>query len=340
MENFLSEPDYNEIRNNIIGLTQKEDVLICSNSFNLDSLIISSLVMKYSNGVSFLSFENTEGCDLLLKNEPAGRWLEMGSRKYYLGNTSFSSVFSLSMDDVLPILTGVLGSALQERRQLTDIEKSLIQNSDTLGVTIETNLKIPAYKQLPLFVSVMLSIDPYIPDMTGSRENSVKLVRDLGVNETTKLEELNDAQLNSLIYRIVASVSKYRQYTGNELKVTRIFFMEYDLLEVVFASLYHMDIYGSKSIFEMVFNPSFAEVMIDEFRSQAMKGFSFNVREEKNVYVVDTQLMSPQLAHLVAIQMKSKSKPVLIARGNKYFSSRFFFPKRSEEGLVQVDDVN
>ncbi|WP_054845084.1 hypothetical protein [Sulfuracidifex tepidarius] len=213
MENFLSEPDYNEIRNGIIALTQKENTLICANSFDVDSLILSSLIMKYSSGYAFISFSPSEQCDLFLRNETAGRWIEVQSKKYFIGKTSFSSFFSLSVNDILSILTGIMTSAVQERRQLSEIEKNLVMNSQSLGVTIENNLKIPNYKQLPLSISLMLSLDPYLPEITGNRVNAMKLVKELGGGETLKLEELNETQLNTLLFRIIGSMSKYSQAT-------------------------------------------------------------------------------------------------------------------------------
>ncbi len=340
MENFLSEPDYNEIRNNIIALTQKEEVLICTNSFDVDSLTLSSLVMKYSSGYTFISFSSSEQCDLVLRNETAGRWIEVQSKKYFVGKTSFSSFFSLSVNDLLSILTGVMTSAVQERRQLSEIEKNLIMNSQSLGVTIENNLKIPNYKQLPLSISLMLSLDPYLPDISGNRVNAIKLVKELGGDEALKLEDLNETQLNTLMFRILGSMSKYTQATRDDVIASRIFYMEYDLLEMVFVSLYELDVHGAGKIIEMVFNPSFAEVMVDEFRSNAIKGFSFNVKEGKSIYKVETSLMSPQLAHLVILQQKMKNKPVVVVQGDKKFSSKFFFPELDGKGLAQVDGVD
>ncbi|WP_054845085.1 hypothetical protein [Sulfuracidifex tepidarius] len=116
--------------------------------------------------------------------------------------------------------------------------------------------------------------------------------------------------------------------------------MEYDLLEMAFVSLYELDVHGADRIVEMVFNPSFVEVMIDEFRSNAIRGFSFNIKEGKNVYKVETSLTSPQLAHLVILQQKMKSKPVVIVQDNKNFSSKFFFPKLDGKGLIQVDGID
>lgn len=78
----------------------------------------------------------------------------------------------------------------------------------------------------------MLSIDPYLPELTGNRENSIKLVKELGENETSKLEELNETQRNTLAFRMLASMSKYRQATSEDIIVSRIFLMEYDILEM------------------------------------------------------------------------------------------------------------
>jgi len=340
MENFLTDPDYEVIRRNVIGLTQNENLKICL-PFELDSIIFSGLLMKYSSGNAYLSFSSTEGCDLLLRNEASGRWIEFPNiGKYFLGKTSFSSLFSLSVNDILPILTGMMASAIQERRQLTETEKKMVESSQSLGVSVENSFKIPNYKQLPLFVSIMLSIDPYLPELTGNRENSIKLVKELGENETSKLEELNETQRNTLAFRMLASMSKYRQATSEDIIVSRIFLMEYDILEMAFASLLSLDFHGPNRILEMVFNPSFAETMIDEFRSHAMKGFFFDIRDEKNVYKVETNLKSPQLAHLIALQQKGKSKPVVIVDGGKMFSTKFFFPQLKSNGLMRIDNVN
>ncbi|BFI76206.1 single-stranded DNA exonuclease [Sulfurisphaera ohwakuensis] len=337
MENFLKEPNKEELRELNSKILTKEWTCIKA-SFKPEDLIFSFLTFKYGkvNAISFSS----DDCEIQLITNNSGKFISIEGKHYYLGLNSFVSIFPLSIDDILPIISGITVSTIIERRNYSDFEIDILNDLIKLGVIVEENLKIPNYKSLPLFFSLMLSFDPYIPDITGNRENSIKMLKEINIQETDKLEDIDETKLNSLIYKIISSELKINPKFSREQIITkRAYYLEYDSLELAFALIYFLDLKGNGDIFQFVISPNYAETLIYKFREELSKGFYIkDVNETANYYIVESNLKSPTLIQLILLQSGKikRNKPVAIKNEEGVFTSRLQVPSL-KEGLVKIE---
>jgi len=205
MESFIKDPNPEEGLKLIEAIYNEKSICI-KIPYTPDSIIFSSMLMKYFNGDFAISF--TSNCEVQLLQNEQGKWINTHDKQVFLGNSAFSSILPLSKDDILPILSGISISSFLERRKTSEWENKIIEKAKNMGATVEKNIRIPAYNELPLFLSLMLSFDPYLPQITGNRENSINFIKELGINETTKLSELNETQLNTFLYKIMTVAIK------------------------------------------------------------------------------------------------------------------------------------
>ncbi|QIW25050.1 single-stranded DNA exonuclease [Sulfolobus sp. S-194] len=337
MENFLKEPNKEELRELTSKILTKEWACIKA-SFKPEDLIFSFLIFKYGkvNAISFSS----DNCEIQLITNNSGKFISIEGKQYYLGLNSFVSIFPLSIDDILPIISGITVSTIIERRNYSDFETEILNDLIKLGVVLEENLKIPNYKSLPLFFSLMLSFDPYIPDITGNRENSIKMLKEINIQETDKLEDIDETKLNSLIYKIISSELKINPKFSREQIITkRAYYLEYDSLELAFALIYFLDLKGNGDLFQFVISPNYAETLIYKFREELSKGFYIkDVSETASYYIVESNLKSPTLIQLILLQNGKikRNKPVAIKNDEGVFTSRLQVPSL-KEGLVKIE---
>ncbi|EWG07798.1 MAG: hypothetical protein ASUL_02104 [Candidatus Aramenus sulfurataquae] len=336
MENFIKDPSPQDALKLIESLYAERDLCL-SIPYTPDAILFSGVIMKYFKGDFFISF--TENCETKLIQRGKDRWISHRGAEVYIGNSSFSSTLPLSKDDLTSILAGVYSSVMLERRRLTEWELGVVEMAKDFGVSLEKNLKIPSYNELPLFLSLMLSIDPYLQGLTGSRENSISLVKEIGLDETTKLGELDESHLNTLLYRIMMLVTKLNpKATRDDVISDKVFYMGYDLTEVAMAVSFFLDNVGSKALIQLALTPSVLEILVEKTRERLAKGFTVGqVYQKGKFYVVETSLPSPMLLSIVAQQVEGKPvKPVVIKLGNEYYSSKYFL-ESAEEGLIRVD---
>lgn len=340
MEAFLKDNDIEGARKAIISIMGRDSACI-KTRYNPDSIIASFLISKSSRGDITISFSENVNCDIEFKDIKGDRYLIYEGNPIHLYDTSFSSLFPLSVDDLLPILAGIFTSSIIERRPLNDYEKTVIQNAQNLGVLIEKGLKVPSYKTLPAFISLMLSFDPYIPGITGNREGTLKIIKELGILETSTIVEIQEEKLNSLIYRIVSNILNYNpKFTRDDLITDRVFYLDFDTIELAFSVIYFFDTIGSSVLFQLVTMPNYAETMISLFREKLSKGFIIgDVSEEKDVYLVKSTLDSPLLVQLSLLQLQriKRDKKIYLDINGNVFTSRYFLPQYDKEGLIQVD---
>lgn len=340
MEAFLKDNDVENAKKVLVSIMGK-DFACVKTRYAPDPLIASFLLAKNSKGDIAITFSDTANCDIELRDLRGDRYIVYGGNNIiHLYDTSFSSLFPLSLDDLIPILAGIFSSVVLERRPLTDYEKTVLQNAQNLGVLIEKGLKVPSYKALPAFISLILSLDPFIPGITGNREGTIKMIKELDIDETTPIVEMKEEKLNSLIYRIVSSIINYNpKFSRDDLITDRVFYLEFDTLELAFATLYFFDIKGSSSLFQLVSSPSYAENMILTFREKLSKGFSVgDVVEDKEGYIVKSTLDSPLLTQLILLQLQKvkKDKKIFLDINGEIFTSRYFLLGENE-GLIKVD---
>ncbi len=342
METFLGEPNNEEIKEYVRTL-QTRDILCIRTYYSPDPLVFSYVISKYIKNKTLITFKSS--CDVELKQDSKGKWIIDNTIKkhYYLGNNAFSSYLIINNDDILSILTGVISSTIIERRRLSEWELSVIKSLEQFGVIIEKNLRVPNFKVLPLFLSLMLSLDPFIPTISGDRENSIKLMKEINANETTKLEDLDENQLNTLLYRLVSLIIKENpKFNRDDIVTDRIFYLDYDTLELSFSLIYSFDTFGSGEIAQFVTTPSYAEVLLDRFRSTLGKGFSLQLQNiTKSYYIVNTNnFTSPLLTQLILLQLQKikRDKTVVLKIGNNYYTSGYFEQSGRAEGLIKIDD--
>ncbi|BDC19732.1 single-stranded DNA exonuclease [Acidianus sp. HS-5] len=338
MENFIKEPTLEEAKKLIESINKEESICI-KIPYNVDAILSASLILKYMEKSSAISFSSTN-CELEFIQNNGGKSIRFKNTEVFIGNSSFSSVIPITTDDILPILTGISSDAILERRNFTDWEVSVMKNSENLGVTIEKNLKIPSYHNAPIFLSLIESFDPYIPTITGNRENSISLINEIGIDELSKLTELNEGTLNTLIFKVVSLIMKINpKVTRDDIITDRVFYLDYDSLELAFSFIYFLDNLGSKILVDFALNPPIARILINKFREIISKGFSIGaINEDKKFFIVDSNLKSPTLLQIILLQEQKirKDKPIAIKDGNKLLSSRYFI-NTEKEGLIEVE---
>ncbi|MQL55215.1 single-stranded DNA exonuclease [Acidianus ambivalens] len=338
MENFIKEPTPEEAKK-LIESINKEESLCIRIPYNVDAILAASLIIKYMESPSAISFSSSN-CELEFSEKEEGKFVRFKNTQVFIGNSSFSSIIPITTEDILPILTGISSSVVLERRNFSDWELSIMKNSENLGITIEKNLKIPSYHDAPIFLSLIESFDPYIPTVTGSRENAIALINEIGIDELSKLTELNEGALNTLIFKIVSLIMKINpKVTRDDIITDRIFYLNYDSLELAFSFIYFLDTIGSKILVDFALNQSIARILINKFREIIGKGFSIgSITEDKKFFIVDSNLKSPTLLQLILLQTQKvrKDKPIVIKDGNKLLTSRYFI-NTEKEGLIEVE---
>ncbi|QKQ99475.1 hypothetical protein GWK48_02865 [Metallosphaera tengchongensis] len=324
MENFLRDPVPEEASKQLSAIYSERQTCL-KGPFDPDFLIFSSLISKYFKGDIGVSFK--EPCPLRAERRENGNYLVYKDAEYYLGPSSFSSLLPLTLDDLVPILSGISSDLILRRRKLTEWERKVLNNAERLNLKVEKSLRLPGYNEVPLFLSIYYSLDPFIPEISGNRENSLKLVREIGGNEFTKLGDLDEAQLNSLIFRLISSISRLNpKVTRDDLIEERFFFGNFDFLELGFLSIFLMDLYGYPGLFRLASEPSYPSEMVVVYRETLSRGLTLSLQDSKDYYLVETSLPSPTLLYLIAKQLgKIKvEKPVVAKVGDKLIPSRYF----------------
>ena len=340
MENFLKQPSKEDLRQLASQIISMDKTCI-KISYTLDDLIFAFLLFKLGK-LTAISF-TSDDCEIKLTTEASGRFIEMGEKQNFIGANSYTSIIPASIDDTLPILAGITSRSVLERRKYTDVELEILNDLTKFGVILEKNLKIPNYKNLPLFFSLLLSFDPYIPDISGNRENAVKALKEINIAETDRLDEIEEAKLNSLIYKIISNILKINpKITRDDIIADRAFYLEYDSLELTFALIYFLDLKGVGDIFQFVMTPNYAETLIAKFREEVGKGFYINnVNETRNYYLVETNLKSPTLVQLILLQTGKikKNKPVYVKTEDGIYTSRIQV-NNLKEGLNKIENLD
>ncbi|WP_338600085.1 single-stranded DNA exonuclease [Sulfolobus tengchongensis] len=343
MEVFLGEPNNQEIREVVRNLYLK-DYLCISTYYSLEPLLFSYIISKNIKNAFMISYQSEE-CEIQLKFDANGKWIidNKNKKRYFLGQNSYCSYLSINTDDILPIVSCILTSMTIDRRSLSEWELSMLKELEKFGLFFEKNLRIPGYKHLPLFLSLMFSLDPYIPNITGNRENTLNLIKEINANEISKLEDLNENQLNTLLFKIISAIVKENpKFTRDDIIADRIFYLDYDLLELTFALIYSFDTIGSTELMQLGLSSSYAEILINRFRQTFSKGFSVNLVDTKQTYYIIevTNFNSPLLAQLILLQLQKirRDKIIVLKERDKLYTSRYFLPQLKKEGLIQIDD--
>lgn len=341
MELFLGEPNNQEIREVVRNIYSK-DSLCLSVYYSIEPILFSFIISKNTKNSFILSFIPEE-CETQIRLDSNGKWIIDDKKKYFLGQNSFCSYLPITAEDVLPITSCIVTSTIVDRRPFSEWELEIIKEMEKFDITNEKNLKIPAYKTLPLFLSLMFSLDPYIPSISGNRENTINLIKEINTSEIAKLEDLNESQLNTLLFRIISTIVKENpKFTRDDIITDRFFYLDYDILELAFSLIYSFDTIGSNEILQFVLSSSYAEALISRFRQTLSKGFSINLVENKqSYYIVETvNFNSPFLVQIILLQLQKirRDKMIVIKDNDKLYTSRFFIPSIKKEGLIKIDD--
>ncbi|MEM3269777.1 MAG: single-stranded DNA exonuclease [Saccharolobus sp.] len=342
MEAFLGEPKNQEVKEYVMNLQSKDSLCISAN-YTPEQILFSYIISKYTKDIYILSFESKD-CDVQLKVDSSGRWIidNINKKYYFVGQNSYCSYLSISNDELLPTLTCIMLSIIMDRRPFTQWELDLIKNLEKFGIIVEKNLKIPNYKQLPLFLSLMLSLDPFIPSITGNRENAIKIIKEVNLNEISKLEDLNENQLNTLLFKIISLITKENvKFARDDIITDRIYYLDYDTLELAFSALYAFDVIGTNELLQLVLSPSYAEILENRYKQKLSKGFSLNLIDSKqSYYLIEAKnFESPLIAQLVFLQLQKirRDKMVVLKIGDELYTSRYFINSK-KEGLIKLDN--
>ena len=276
---------------------------------------------------------------MILARNREGNSVTFNKTTYYIGKSSFTSLLEPSKEDAVPYLNGIMFSMTYDRRNPSELEGKRLEALKSIGVEGETGPKFLSYRDLPLFTSLTITVDPYIPEVSGNRNGTEGVLKELKIDLTSKFVELTDAQKNSLLYRLIVSIQKVNpSITSSDIITERYFIDGIDSLELAYASMLALDLIGSPTIYELVVNPSFAKSLISLYREEMGKGFYLGeVTEKGNTIYVATNLRSPLIVRQVLIQTgKLKGEKVVVVKnGERAFTSRFFM-KGEKEGLTTV----
>ena len=192
-----------------------------------------------------------------------------------------------------------------EGRKLTAWEDKLLEAAEGLGAIVEVGPKIFSYKFLPLVEAIHFTVDPYIPTLTGKAEGVRGMLRSLGIGEDSTLEKLNEKELNALINAISVEASKFRRkFSREEMLSKRVFFLDFDTLELAYSLVYSYDLWGVGAIYEFATRPSFAQRIVRYFRNAISQGFDLYVtRREDGSIEVSSNIRSKELAKMLAAQI-------------------------------------
>ncbi|MEM0173336.1 MAG: single-stranded DNA exonuclease [Sulfolobaceae archaeon] len=310
-------------------------------NYDLDSLLFAYIISKEFKDSFYITF--TSNCPNQLLKKDNNKILIIEGNEINIGRNSFCTLLPITTENFLGVLVGIMYSSIFERRQFTEEERSIINNSKNYGIVVENSIKLINYKELPVFLSLILTIDPYIVGVSGNKASALSIIRELNISETAKLEELDEPKLNSLLYRIVSNILKYNpKFTREDLFSERIFYERYDILELAIALAYSLDIIGSSEIFKFIYYNKYIDIIIDGYRKDLSKDFEIKEFEDKgSYYVVSSELRSPLLLSLILKQMgKIKSeKPIYIKIDNELYTTRYFM-KSQKEGLIKIESKN
>ena len=308
-------------------------------NYDVDSLTFAFLIAKRSGSPLAVSFSEDNDCEVILTRNRERNSVTFNKTTYYIGKSSFTSLLEPSREDVVPYLNGILFSITYDRRNPSEIEAKRLEALKSMGVEVETGPKFLSYRDLPLFTSLTITVDPYVPEVSGNRNGAEGVLKELKIDLTSKFVELTDAQKNSLLYRLVVSIQKVNPSIASSDIITERYLVDgIDSLELAYASMLALDLIGSPAIYELVVNPSFAKALISLYREEMGKGFYLGeVTERGNTVYVTTNLRSPLIARQILVQTgKLKGEKVVAVRnGERAFTSRFFM-KGEKEGLTRV----
>jgi len=307
-------------------------------NYDLDSLLFAYVMSK--NKENFYITFSTNCPNQLVKREN-NKFLIIEGSEVNIGKNAFCSL--LSLENLLEVLIGITYSSIFERRPFTEDEKNIINESKKYGAIVENNVKFINYKELPIFLSLILTIDPYILGVSGNKNAALSIIKELGISETARIEEIDEPKLNSLLFRIISNILKYNsKFTRDDLFSDRIYYEKYDILELTFALAYSLDTIGSSEVFKFVYYNKYGDVILDRYRRELTKGFEIRDFEDKgSYYIVTSELKSPLLLSLILRQLgKIKSeKPLYIKINNELYTSRYFV-KSLKEGLMKIEGKN
>ncbi|BBD73948.1 hypothetical protein HS1genome_2337 [Sulfodiicoccus acidiphilus] len=321
MENFIAPTQEEQAREAISHLKNVELVKL-SIPYDPDAMTFSFLVSKLVKRTS-ISWRGTEGDVILRKGER--KTIMISGTVYDIGRSSFSSLVPVSFEDVEAQLAAFSASWMIERREATQWELKIVRGMEKGGVKVEKGLRLPAYNDIPLYSSILMSVNPLLMSISGNREASLKLVKEVGGDETTYLRDLSEERLKRL-------VEKLSQFTNEQLISTRIFVNEKDVMELGLGLLYFFDVEGSTVPFRIVHVSGYSRYLISRYRRELVGGFQLECRKEGGTLVVKTGLRSPLFAEVACPE---KGEQVLLETPSGLFSSRYFLEFEGE-GLVRV----
>ena len=308
-------------------------------NYDIDSLVFSFILSKRAQVPLAVSFSKDSDCELILARNREGNSLAFNKTTYYIGRTSFTSILEPAKDDIVPYAVAILFSLVYERRGPSELEAKRVEALKGFGLESENGPKLLGYHELPLFTSLTITIDPYIPEVSGNRNGAEGVLKELKIDLTSKFDELSDAQRNSLLYRIAVSMQRFNpNVTSSDIIAERYFVDGMDLLELTYASMLALDLIGASAIYEFIANPSFSRALISLYREEMGKGFSLGeVSEKGNAIYVSTNLKSPLLVRQILVQggKLKGDKTVIIKNGDRAYTSRFFMDS-DKEGLIRV----
>ncbi|HDJ96546.1 MAG TPA: DHH family phosphoesterase, partial [Candidatus Aenigmarchaeota archaeon] len=140
---------------------------------------------------------------------------------------SFFFARSLKKDnnDMIDLaIVGAVGDSLDEKWELKGLNENVLKQAQRLGkITVTRGIRLYGRNTRPIHKALELSMDPYIPGITGSESNAVEFLTELGikVKENGKWRYLKDLSIEE--QRKLASAIIVERLKGKSLTPEDIF---------------------------------------------------------------------------------------------------------------------
>jgi len=323
MESFIRSTQEEEARAALTALKGKELVRIIL-PYDPDAMLLAFTLAGIYKRIS-ISWNGGDG-DLILGSS-SERSISILGESYNIGHSSFSSIVPLSFN-LLPVqLSGMQISWLLERREPTPWEFNVLKGSERGGVRLEKGPRLPAYHMLPLQYSILMSMEPFFLGISGNKEASATLVREIGGDDTTYLKDLQESQLSTLLDRLS------KASMGRPVVSTRIFINDVDLLELAMAIIYFFDLKGTAVCYKVANYDNYHKELLQRYRRSLSTGFQVSWHKEDSKLIVNTNLRSPLLMKVSIGDLEVSFVELELPDGK--YSSRYF-NKFQGEGLVKL----
>ena len=133
------------------------------------------------------------------------------------------SLNSVNNDMIDLAIVGAVGDALDEKWELKGLNENVLKQAQMLGkITVTRGLRLYGRNTRPIHKALELSMDPYIPGISGSESNAVQFLTELGIKvksngEWRYLKDLSMEEQQKLASAIIIERLKGKSITPEDI---------------------------------------------------------------------------------------------------------------------------